>query len=206
MSFLTIQEPFLLSKVHKKRYLSAFFILHLFYFSSTNQAPQGTFMESQINRRNSVVNPYQTRCNSHLCPPLERRFIEFGTEVERRSSEGRAEVERRIRRVEEEEEKSNRRARQASNTSQICLRKKLFRQNPTPLHQHPTYRINHQYVTAILNISQPYINPTPTLHHQTCISLSINYLQCLLIFPSSYLYHFYHFSRLFSQVFTNIIS
>jgi len=44
------------------------------------------------------------------------------------------------------------------------VQKKLFRINPTPLHQHPMYSFNSQQLAAFLNIRKPYTNPTLTLH------------------------------------------
>jgi hypothetical protein len=38
--------------------------------------------------------------------------------------------------------------------------KKLFRENPTPLHQHPTQITDAQKLAAISNMRQPYTTPT----------------------------------------------
>ena len=42
--------------------------------------------------------------------------------------------------------------------------KKLFRENPTPLHWHLIYFIKSQQFAAISNMHKPYTNPTLTLH------------------------------------------
>lgn len=38
--------------------------------------------------------------------------------------------------------------------------KKLFRENPTPLHRYLVYLFKPQQLAAFLNIVQPYTNPT----------------------------------------------
>ena len=49
-------------------------------------------------------------------------------------------------------------------TPDILPREKHFRANPTPLHWHVVQAIGTQKLAAILNIAQPYTNPTLTLH------------------------------------------
>ena len=50
------------------------------------------------------------------------------------------------------------------NVENTSSEKKLFRENPTPLHQHPIYSSNPQQLAAFSNIRKPYTNPTSTLH------------------------------------------
>ena len=133
-------------------------------------------MKSQINRRNSVVNSYQTRCNSHLCPPLERRFIEFGTEVERRSSEGRAEDKKSRRRGREEQQKSNRRATEEQDKRQTPP-KSAFGKNFFAKTLHPYTSTPHiAFTINTLQRFQISSNPTSTLHQPYTIKRVSRYL------------------------------
>ena len=128
-----------------------------------------------------------------------------GAEVHRLWYGGIAKVERRKSGGKEEQQKRKRRASQASNALKIRPQKKLFHENPTPLHQHLTYRTHHQHVTAISNIVQPYTNPTPTLHRQACILHATNHLHRSQIFFRSKTYHFHLLYRPFLQAFLYII-
>ena len=159
-------------------------------------------MESQINRRNSVVNPYQTRCNSHLCPPLERRFIEFGTEVERRSSEGRAEEKKSRRRGREEQQKSKTSVKHLPNLpSEKTFSLKPYTPTPTPhISLSPSTRYSDFKYHPTLH--QPYTNPTPSSVYLVIYQLLaalLNIFQLLfisflpflsVIFASFHKYHF----------------
>ena len=122
-------------------------------------APQGAF--SFIMPISSAVPPYQTRCNSHLCPPLERRFIEFGTEVERRSSEGRAEEKKSRRRGREEQQKSKTSVKHLPNLpSEKTFSLKPYTPTPTPhISLSPSTRYSAFKYRPTLH--QPYTNPTP---------------------------------------------
>ena len=159
-------------------------------------------MESQINRRNSVVNPYQTRCNSHLCPPLERRFIEFGTEVERRRSEGRAEDKKSRRRGREEQQKSKTSVKHLSNQpSEKTFSLKPYTPTPAP-HISLSPSIRYSDFKYLQTLHQPYTSPTPSSVYLVIYQLLaalLNIFQLLfisflpflsVIFASFHKYHF----------------